>query len=374
MADKKKILILYASAGHGHKKAAEAVQEAARADASLDVNCVDILSLTRFGFGQRYRKLYLFMISSVPWLWGFFYYLADIPFVYFFLRPLRRLNNHFFALPLEKTMIDAKPDVVISTHFLSTETAGHLKKKGLIQSRLVTVVTDYLAHCFWLTPENDAYCAGSDETAEDLVRRGVAREKIRVTGIPIEPKFSMELSRDSLRRNMGLSPHAFTALLTSGGVGMAVLEPLLERLIIHEPPAQLLVVCGTNEAMRARLQTKYRGRPSLRLFGFVNNVHELMAASDIVVGKGGGLTITESLAMIKPMVLFGAVPGQETRNVRVVLKRKAAVLARSIADAAQCVRRFQKDSAFYQQTLQAIRSMRRPQAAKSVLGAALTHE
>ena len=371
MANEQKILILYASAGHGHEKAAKAVWDAARAQGFENVSCIDILNRTSFGFGQRYRKGYLFMIRTVPWLWGFFYYLSDNPFFYTLIRPLRRIVNHLFASALETMVLDERADVVISTHFMSTEATAHLKKKGLTKSRLVTVVTDYLPHTFWLAPEVDLYCVACEETADELARRGVPREKIQITGIPIEAKFSETQRREMLRRSMELSMNGFTALLTSGGVGMGVLEPLMERLSIVEPQLDLLVVCGTNHAMRARLESKYGNRSNVRLFGFVNNIQELMAASDVIVGKGGGLTITESLAMVKPMVLFGAVPGQETRNVDVVLKRHAAKTATSIADAAECVQRYQREPIFYQATVDAIKAMRRPNAASDILKAAL---
>lgn len=371
MADKKKILILYGSAGHGHEKAAKAVEAACRASGGNDVSCVDALAHTSFGFGARYRNFYIFMIRSIPWFWGFFYYFLDNPVVYVFVRPLRRLNNRFFAAGVERLLEEQSPDIVISTHFLACEVAGHLKRRGRIRAKLVTVVTDYLAHAFWIVEGTDVYCAGSEETARDLEKRGVPRPKIRVTGIPIESKFSEPLSREALRASLGLDPGAFTVLLTSGGGGVGLVESLSENLLALEPAPQLLVVCGTNKPLLERLSSKYAGRTGVRLFGFVDNVHELMALSDVVVGKAGGLTITESLAMGKPMVLIGAVPGQETKNVRVVTGNGAAGYARSAAEAAAMVGRYQNDTAFYRQTLDAIASMRRPGAAGQVLRAAL---
>lgn len=371
MADKKKILILYGSAGHGHEKAARAVEAACRASGGHDVSCVDALAHTSFGFGARYRGFYIFMIRSIPWFWGFFYYFLDNPVVYAFVRPLRRLNNHVFAAGIERLLTENPPDILISTHFLGCEVAGHLKRKGRLGAKLVTVVTDYLAHAFWIVPGTDVYCVGSEETARDLEKRGVPRPKIRVTGIPIESKFSAPLSREALRTSLGLKPSEFTVLLTSGGGGVGLVEPLAECLLALEPALKLLAVCGTNKPLYERLSSKYEGKAGVRIFGFVDNVHELMAASDVVLGKGGGLTVTESLAMGKPMVLIGAVPGQETKNVRVVTANGAAGYARSAAQAAGLVGRYRSDRVFYQKTLDAIASMRRRGAADQVLRAAL---
>ena len=370
----KKILILYASAGHGHQKAAMAVEAVFRARGYKTIDCVDVLERTILGFGERYRSLYLFLIRHVPWLWGFFYYLTDLRLIYLLVRPLRRLVNHVFAGRVEKMVLDRQPDIVVSTHFLSTEAVGHLKKKGRTQARLITVVTDYLAHWFWISSQSDVYCAASEETAADLERRGIPPERIAVTGIPIEDKFSQTITRDAARGSLGLDPDRFTVLLTSGGAGVGLVEPLTGRLSILEPSLQVLVVCGTNEALKRRLDSKHRDRDHLRLYGFVNNIHELMAACDLVVGKGGGLTVTESLAMEKPMVLIGALPGQETRNVRVASRRKAASVAHSIAQAVVLVQRYQKDPVFYAQTLEAIRSMRRLCSAEAVVSVSVGNE
>ncbi len=371
MADTKKILILYASAGHGHEKAAKAVAEACAARGGLRVDCVDVLKHTSFGFGARYRGLYLFLIQSMPWVWGFFYYFADIPFLYFILGPVRRLNNHFFASGVEKLVMESSADVVISAHFMGCEVTAHLKKKGRTNAKLVTIVTDYLPHTFWIEAATDRYCVASDETKRDLERRGVPAENIVVTGIPIEAKFSSASPRETVRKAMGLSPSVFTVLLTSGGAGVVLLESLVDSLAIQEPPLQLLVVCGTNAKMRERLQQKHQERSNIRLFGFVDNIQELMSAADLVVGKGGGLTITESLAMARPMVLTGAVPGQETRNVVVMVRKGAASRANALVQVVAAISKYRTDAAFYQKTLRVIEAVRRPKAADGVLDTAL---
>ena len=370
MADKK-LLILYASAGHGHEKAAKAVAEVCRARGGFSVDCHDLLKHTSFGFGEHYRGVYIFLIRTLPWLWGFAYYAADLPFVYALLRPLRRLNNHFFVSGVEKLILDSSADIIVSTHFMGCEVAAHLKKKGQLKARQITVVTDYLAHSFWVERETDLYCVGSEDTARDLERRGVPEAKIKVTGIPIESKFNAVPARADIRKSMGLDAGLFTILLTSGGAGVAMLESLVDLLVIQEPPCQLLVVCGTNEIMRHRLHAKHRDRANVLLYGFVDNIHELMSAADLIVGKGGGLTITESLAMARPMLLIGAVPGQETRNVHVMVKKGVASHADSFLQLAGMINKYRNDTAFYAKALSVIEATRRPHAAESVLDAAL---
>jgi len=371
MASKTKILILYASAGHGHEKAAMAVDAECRASGTYDVNLVDVLALTSFGFGGRYRALYFFMIRRIPWLWGFFYAVMDQNWVYFFVRPLRRLNNHFFVRRLEALVESESPDVIVSTHFLPTEVVSYLKRKGRVNGRLTTVVTDYMPHAFWITTECDAYAVATQLTKEEMKRRGVGEEKIRVTGIPIELKFSMPLTRDDASRSLGLDPSVFTALITSGGAGVGIARPLVERLAILEPPIQQLVVCGTNKPLLAELRNKYAGRPRFHFYGFVDNIHELMTASDLIVGKGGGLTITESLCVGRPMVLFGAVPGQETRNVDQVAGYGAAKAAGSLREVVEHVTAFRQDVRIYHEAVTAIEKIRRPHSAREIVHLAL---
>jgi len=332
-SEPKKILILHASAGHGHEKAARALEQACLdVLPQAQVRLYDVLTLTEGIFGRGYKKTYLFLIRYLPWLWGFAYYLTDFPWVYFFLRPLRRWVNHWAARRLEERILEERPDVVIATHFLPVEVVGFLKKKKLCHARLITVITDYLAHSFWLDKEVTCYAVGSEETREDLKKRSVLLEKILVSGIPVEKKFAQAVPRALARAKLSLDAEGFTVLVTSGGAGVGTMELLAKNLLASRRPIQLLAVCGTNQKLAEHLQLFAEKKNRLHVFGFVDNIHELMAASDLVIGKGGGLTVTESLCVGKPMILFGSVPGQETRNAHSMARQGAARIANSSND------------------------------------------
>ena len=333
MDTKKKILILYASAGHGHEKAARAIGEVlSDKKDSAAVTLIDTLTLTRGSFGDRYKNGYIYMIQRFPSLWGFFYYLTDIAAVYFLIRPFRRLVNAFEAAPLHKKILDEAPDIVISTHFMATEVVSHLKQKGRTSTVLINVVTDYLAHAFWLAPGVDRYAVGSSETVADLRRRGIPAQKIVSTGIPIEKKFSQTQDRASLRDRFGVPQDAFAVLVTSGGAGVGSLLSLIDEILKVPRGIHVFAVCGTNEKLLVSMKGLAEKNPRLHPFGFVNNIQELMSASDVVVGKGGGLTVSESLSMGRPLILYGSVPGQETRNVQCMTKHGVALPAFSYAD------------------------------------------
>ncbi len=367
----KKIVILYASAGHGHEKAARAVDAVCRTNPSWDVKLVDVLDLTAMGFGKHYRALYFFLIKKFPGVWGFFYGLTDLSWVYFFVKPLRRINNRFFANKLETFLKNEAPDVVISTHFLGSEATSHLKKTGRIKSSLITVITDYMPHAFWIDSHTDAYAVATSMTKESMKRRGVVEEKIFITGIPIESKFYAQLDKQQAMESLGLKSSLFTVLITSGGAGVGIADDLVKRLSIVEPRIQQLVVCGTNKLLFEDLRERFGQSSSIRLYGFVENINELMAASDVVVGKGGGLTITECLCVGRPMVLFGAVPGQETRNVEQAVKYGAAKAAKSINQAVQFVLNFRQNKQMTNDALAAIENLRQEGSAHKIVKLAM---
>ncbi len=321
--DPKKVLILYASAGHGHEKAARALQEA-YASRGCTVKMADALELVPSFFGANYKKTYLWLIQKAPWLWGFFYYLTDIPWTTLLTRPSRRLVNTLMARKLERWVLEENPSVVLSTHFLPTEVCGAMKKNGRLQAKLATVITDYLPHRFWISQKSDIYFVAIEETKKALVACGVPPEKIVVTGIPIEAKFE-----EALKHPKPPAAH-HTILVTSGGAAVGAIETITHAILRIQKPIEIFVVCGTNRHLKEKLGAIASKDSRLKTFGFVNNMQELMQASDVVVGKGGGLTMTESFALERPMIIYHPVPGQESRNVRCARSYYAAVQARSL--------------------------------------------
>lgn len=319
MDSKKKILILYASAGHGHAKAASSILESFQdSDREVETKFIDTLSPEYHQSGKLYREFYLFQIRYLPKTWGFFYWALDIRWVYLLARLGRRVFNAINSSRLAKFIEKENPDVIISTHFLSNEVASHLKIKRKIHSKLITVVTDYLPHYIWTEKAIDEYVVALEETKEELVKRGVSQTKIHVLGIPIGKNFLHRHPRTVMSARAGLRPDMFTVLVTSGGAGMAGIGNIASGILKLQKPIQIIVVCGTNKKLYDLLSVG--AGPLMKVLGFVNNMDELMEAVDLVIGKAGGLTVTESLVKNKPLLFFQSVPGQETRNVYCVEK------------------------------------------------------
>jgi len=360
----RKILIYYASAGHGHEKAARAVEEALRERPELSVFCLDALDLTPGFFGKNYKGSYLFMIKSATWLWGFLYGASDVLALRPVIRPARAIVNSIFAKRLEKMIELEQPETVLATHFMPVEIAARLKRKGKIRSKIVSVITDFLPHEFWIAPEVDIYAVAHDRTRAELVRRGVPESRIRVTGIPVGKKFMLKADAKELRTKLRLEESVFTALVTSGGAGVGDAVGLVERLKKIGKPVQTLAVCGTNKALFAKLSPS--AGKSLKVYSFVNNMDELMQISDVVVGKSGGLTVSESLAVGLPMIVLRPVPGQEERNAVVLDAASAGFVARSTAEAALKVRELAEFPEVLAAYRHAARAAGRPFAARDV--------
>lgn len=368
--DRRKILILYASAGHGHEKAAKAVLEALENEPGVSARAADVLPLTPGFFGGTYKGSYIFMIKRIPKFWGLFYHLLDRPEIYALVRPLRRLNNELFARGVHDLIEREKPDVIVSTHFLPCEVTAYMKRNGL-KTRLVTVITDFLPHEFWLENGTDVYAVAAETTRGELLRRGVAASIIHVTGIPVAAKFSGAPVREEASRALGLDPSLFTVLMTGGGAGVGSVARLASEIVSRVPRAQVLVVCGTNRALFDGLAPAAAKEPRLKVYGFVDNMDALMEASDVVVGKGGGLTVSESLAKGTPMIVFEAVPGQETRNASVLEHEGAGLVAASFEDAVAKVAALESDRTKLAELQSAARRIARPRAAREVAEIAL---
>lgn len=317
-----KILVIHASAGAGHLKAAQAIYEGLKKFTSHEAVFADSLDYTSPFFKKFYQRTYIFLVMGMSWLWGFFFGLLDRPWIQPLMRSSRRFYNGFNAQRLRTFLKDKNFDYVITTHFLPSEVVAALKRTGEIRSRLITVVTDFDVHRIWLNPETDLYAVASEWTEQKLRQLGVAPEKIRVTGIPVHEKFLHPVDRGELKKKLGLKENVFTVLIATGSFGVGPIEEILRILELpvgslrEEDGLQALVVCGHNRGLAERLRG--RNYAGAKIFGLVDNMHELMAVSDCMVTKPGGLSIAEALVSHLPMIFFHPIPGQETNNVRVL--------------------------------------------------------
>ena len=231
-----------------------------------------------------------------------------------------------------------KPDVVVCTHFLPLETLGLLKNRkpkrssdNWKQPLVVSVVTDFEAHALWMDDCVDLYCVATEGTKARLVARGAAPENVIPTGIPIAAKFLLKTDPKVVRKQYGLRDDQPVLLVLGGGFGMGPVADILNELDKVPGQFQTIVVAGRNEKLRRELAIANRKHPT-HVLGFASNMHELMAVSDLIITKPGGLTSSEALAMGKPLFILNPIPGQEAANSDFLLEQGAAAKVNRVED------------------------------------------
>lgn len=346
----KRILILTSSVGAGHVRAAEALDVALRRlDPSALVHTVDVLSLTNALFRRLYGKAYVDLVSKNPNLAGMFYDWSDAPSspdkASHRVRMLVERLNMGKLIGLLKFGPETAPDwlatggwdMVVNTHFLPPEMVARLRRKTAQARwastlRQCTVVTDFDAHGLWVNRPTDHYFAATDEAAISLAKWGVDPATISVTGIPIDPVFEIHKPKHEVAVKHNLSLDRPIILLMGGGCGLGPVEELVRTLRTLQRPLHLVVVCGRNATLKTRLErVKVAAHHRVTLLGFTKDMHDLLAAADLVVSKPGGLTTSEILARGAALAIINPIPGQEMRNSDYLLEHGAAIKVASPA-------------------------------------------
>ena len=320
-----KVFVIHAEAGSGHKKIAEAIYGFLTPRfKQADFSIFDILNFTPGFFKYNYSVGYLFLISKFKWLWGLFFYFADTKWLSLINKDLRECLNRLFCRRFIDFILKEQPDVIISTHFLVSELVSYLKGKYHIKTRLITMVTDFGVHNFWISQNVDLYIAGCDRTKSILEGKGVEGSKIEVWGIPVREQFSKRLDKVELRKSLKIEQDSFVVIIVTGGIGIGPIEEIAIKL---KDKVTVIAICGTNKNLSKNLAKI--GYKNLKIFGWVENIEELMAASDIIVTKPGGSTITECLFLNLPMIYFSIIPGQEANNANIMVENGVGIISKS---------------------------------------------
>ena len=329
----KRILLLSASAGAGHVRAAEAVEKAFQATADdLEVRHLDVLNYTNKVFRHLYSKAYIDLVNKMPEVPGWIYDKLDKPWKNERRRlALDKLNTRSFV----KMLGEYQPDMIVCTHFLPAEIVSWLKAKERIASRQAIVVTDFDVHAMWLVHHFEHYFVAIDEARVYLEALSIPAEKITVSGIPIDPVFAEKKDKLEMRRKHELDPDRLTILLSAGGFGVGSVEPLISAVKSLQHRAQVVAICGRNEELRKRLlktssTVKAEENVLVKPIGYTREMDEFMSAADLVLGKPGGLTTSEGLAKGLAFVIVDPIPGQEERNSDHLLEAGVAIRSNNL--------------------------------------------
>ena len=307
-----KILILSASIGSGHTKAAQALQKVLGESAQV----VDFMAKEISTLNWLTKKFYLAALRFIPDLYDRIYKFADGRKVGV---SARFLSSALMYLPFARLLNEFRPDVVICTHPFPEAAASlwkFLHAKSAWNFLLAAVLTDYSLHEIWIFGEVDAYFVATEEMKRELSTHCRTGQKIFATGIPIDEKFSRADKIPDATRT--------TILIMGGGLGLGSIEETLSELDKIKSPLKILVVAGQNEKLLARLRRTKISHP-MEIFGYVSDVDKLMAQADLLITKPGALTMTEAFAAGLPLVLHAPIPGPEFKNAEYAVAHGAAI-------------------------------------------------
>ncbi len=315
-------------------RAAQAVELALRHVApSAKVTNLDVLTMTNAAFRRLYGKAYLDLVNKAPHVLGFFYDMLDRPSRSGRYRgdwvrhKVERLNLKSFV----RWLREEHYDLVINTHFLPAEIIAALRKESKLDVPQVTVTTDFETHRLWVNLPCDLFFTATEEGALYLQNWGVPAEATATTGIPIHPVFSTPKDRAGCLARQGLTGDRPIVLQMAGGFGVGPIETLYRALLEVARPLEVVVVAGRNEKLKKQLEAvKCPARHRAHVFGYTDQIDELMAVADLVVSKPGGLTTSEALARGAAMVIVNPTPGQESRNSDYLLENGAAIKINNI--------------------------------------------
>jgi len=360
----KRILILIADYGYGHRSTANAIAEALQETYGRDciVEIINPMDDPRApAFLREGEKGYDKIVRMAPDLYKVGYEIGDIRVVRSFIKDSLTL---MLFNSLREIIHNKQPDVIVCTYLFYQEILSALFALEKYHIPVLTVVTDLATvNRLWFHPIVDL-CLVPTQIVYDLaIEAGLPPEKIKITGIPVRPELMKgNQDRTSLRLGLGWRLELFTVL----AIGSKRVEHLYDalRVLNHSGlPLQLVVVAGGDDELYQHLRDT-EWHVETHCYNFVDEMGKFMRAADCVLGKAGGLTVSEALACGLPLILVDVIPGQETGNADHVVSGKAGVLIRDPIDVLETMCHWlEKDKHYYKQQAENARQLGRPRAA-----------
>jgi UDP-N-acetylglucosamine:LPS N-acetylglucosamine transferase len=328
--------------GEGHNAAAAALTEAIEGSwPGCSVERLDTMELRGAHFARAARWSYGFQLSVLPWTYEVFYGLLSRSAR--FAKLARATVGAFFGRRLAKALASRDPDLVISTYPFGSAALDWLRKKRGLSTLSVTYIPAFHVHPLWAYDGIDLHFVMYDTAAEHALLPGFERS-VRVGAPPVRQGFG-SVSRADARRSLGIGADEFVVLMTGGAWGLGDIAPGVEALVELDPPVHAVAVCGKNSNLEAEMRTladaHHQGR--LTVYGYVTTMPELMAASNVVVTNGAGVTVLEALRTPRPVVAFAPLAGHGTASTVEMVRRNLAVEARDVRGLVGQIRRLRTD-------------------------------
>jgi processive 1,2-diacylglycerol beta-glucosyltransferase len=371
MGQTKRVLILAVRFGSGHWQTGLSLKKALLdAYPDLEVEVVNYLKFAGWIFDVTIRFVYQDLMIRVPILYRRFFRYTD-----------QAAQNSLFQKFIETCGAPAfilyakrrRPDLIISTYPVPSAAVAWLKKRHQLKCPLVTVITDYVLHQTWVQPDTDLYVVPNETVAGELVRRGAPVERVAVTGIPIDPRFTR--TPDHLPKLLADLPEQLRqlplVLVINGATNFGGDLDRMCRLLADLPTPLVAVVLGVRfPKLRLNLRRIVnRGWNKVFIVGYSREVPLFMASASCLISKAGGSTISEALAAEVPILIYRALPCQEELNRDYLVHEGAAVVAQNLPELGQLLGEVLQNGDLHLRMQVAATRLRHPGAANAAVKA-----
>jgi UDP-N-acetylglucosamine:LPS N-acetylglucosamine transferase len=368
-----KILIISSDTGGGHRSAAAAIVAGVQKFLDGESYAIRVVRAVEEShhLADKLVRLYNWILRNRQHWMKYYYWFINR------MRPDTRQFFHKRCVGYVRGLFERWcPHIVVSVHPLTQHIFGRVLKDLNLADRvpLVSVVTDP-CYGFWRGWACDAvtlYLVASDDARRQLIDYGVAPERIKISGMPVHPKFAYpgEEAAQAARRALGLDPEKFTVFVNAGWIGGGNIPQIFSELVRGELDVQAIFLAGKNEDLRVAAETIAQEAPfPIKVIGYSDEIEQLMSAANVMISKLGGLTTFEALACRVPIiadVITEPMP-QEAGTAKLIAQRGAGVMLNRASDVVAEVRRMMEDEVHYSRMRAATANLALPNATRYIV-------
>jgi processive 1,2-diacylglycerol beta-glucosyltransferase len=328
MGEKCNLLILTARFGDGHISVANAIREhALSADSGYKVKIFDICDVLIPEKADLMYKCYDAMVKRAPYVYNYTMYHGLADRIY---KRIRQMSGDKYLENFDKVIKENEPDAILSVFPVCTDAASVYKESYESDIPLFTCITDVVDSDEWLHPNNDMYFIPHQSMADKLVRKGVPPEKIMATGIPVRKEFYEKRDRCGMKELLGYKKDDFVIIIMGGGLGRIPDNLLFYRWLDRRRSVRTVIITARNARMNRNL--RMMRLKNCRIFEYIDEISDYMNAADLIVSKGGGVTLFESIVSRLPMIVYRPELNQELENSRFISSQGIGSVSRNIGD------------------------------------------
>lgn len=361
-----KVLFLSVSIGTGHMRAAEAIKEAIEVKyPKSEMLIVDTLKYINPIIDKLVVGSYLNTLKNTPKLYQKLYEMSDSGDN---MNDISGTLNRLLSFRINKLVKNFEPSIIVCTHPFPLQMISNLKKKGKISVPIISILTDFVVHSFWLQSHIDAYVVAHDFMKYEMIKKGIPSHLIYPYGIPVSRKFTKRLkSKETLLKEYKLEDVP-TFLIMGGGLGFGEIKSYFLSLLNHPKNLQIIAVTGKNLKLKKELEEcSLNSSKKVKVLSFTKRIAELMAISDFIITKPGGMTISESLIKRLPILIISPIPGQEEKNAHFLLNNGLAARLFESDDMDDILFQFENNPLRVKQMKEMTKIFAKPNSSKDIL-------